>query len=162
MATALDFHSDGCAGLVFKPLEDGDFYEIMNAVEQALADASSSRGTKVERRGDSFGYRWLIFRDPNFEDLVATLNTASENLAGGGYYEQLLCAVFPFKQRRQSAFWIYNYKRRAFYPFAPKDEEAKQRETELEQTLKTKIGDRLPLEQDVSHWFPLWGMPFET
>jgi hypothetical protein len=66
--------------------------------------------------------------------------------------------VFSFKDSKQrSLYWIYNYKRGAFYPFAPTG--AEQRDMEHELQLKAQIGSELPVEQELERWFPLWGAP---
>ena len=56
-------------------------------------------GSTLESADDEFGYRWLILRDPDFEDLVVSLNTISTELQGGGYGDRLLAAVFPFEEK---------------------------------------------------------------
>ncbi len=55
-------------------------------------------------------------------------------------------------------YWIYNYKRGAFYPFVPAGGQ-EQRDSEREFQLKAQLGAELPVEADVSRWFPLWGIP---
>lgn len=160
LATELDLHHKKAAGVVFKSLDTGDFYQIMNDVEELLASAKSETGTKVERKTDSYGYSWLVFRDADFSDLVTTLNMVSESLAAGGYSEQLLCAVFPFKTRKgETIYWIYNYKRGSFYPFVPHEDDKEKRDGEEEFRLQAAVGNELPIEQDTGYWYPLWGMP---
>ena len=53
----------------------------------------------METSADEYGYRWLIFRDPDFEDLVVALNTISTQLQESGYGDRLLAAVFPFEDK---------------------------------------------------------------
>ena len=52
---------------------------------------------------------------------MVSLNTISTELQGGGYGDRLLCAVFAFEDESGQAaiYFIYNYKRGAFYPFVP-------------------------------------------
>ena len=78
---------------------------------------------------------------------------------GGGYGDRILAAVFSFRDERGRAlYWIYNYKRGAFYPFVPSGGE-QQRDSERELQLKAQIGSELPVEAELERWFPLWGIP---
>ena len=60
--------------------------------------------------------------------------------------------------QQRPLYWIYNYKRGAFYPFVPAGGE-QQRDNERELVLKAQIGAELPVEQELERWFPLWGIP---
>ena len=74
----------------------------------------------VESTDDEYGYRWMILRDPDFEDLVVGVNAVSSAIQGGGYGDRILAAVFAFRDEKdRPLYWIYNYKRGAFYPFVP-------------------------------------------
>jgi len=67
--------------------------------------------------------------------------------------------VFAFEDsRKRPLYWIYNYKRGTFYPFAPAGT-GEQRDNERELVLKAQIGKELPVEQELERWFPLWGTP---
>ena len=55
-------------------------------------------------------------------------------------------------------YWIYNYKRGAFYPFVPAGGE-QQRDSERELRLQAQIGAELPVEAQLERWFPLWDIP---
>ena len=52
---------------------------------------------------------------------------------------------------------VYLAKQGTFYPFAPTGNE--QRDTELELRLKSVLADDLPVEPDLSRWFPIWDLP---
>jgi hypothetical protein len=52
---------------------------------------------------------------------------------------------------------VYLAKRGTFYPFAPFGEE--QRDNELELRIRAVVADDLPIETDLSRWFPLWDLP---
>ena len=82
-------------------------------------------------------------------------------LMGSGFILGLgiLCAVFAFRDERdQPVYWIYNYKRGAYYPFVPAGGDQR-RDTERELRLKAQIGNELPVEAELERWFPLWGIP---
>ena len=83
----------------------------------------------------------------------------SSALETGGYGDRILCAVFSFKDEQGApVYFIYNYKRGAFYPFVPAAGE-QQRDSERELRLKAQVGAELPLEAELERWFPLWGIP---
>jgi hypothetical protein len=156
--TELSIESSGAAGIVFQPLGTADFEQILKDAEELLAGTAEEQGSKLESADDEFGYRWVILRDPDFDDLVVSLNTISTELQGGGYGDRLLAAVFAFKENGKPLYLIYNLKRGAFYPFVPSGG-AKQRDTERELRLKAQLANELPFEADVARWFPLWEIP---
>jgi PspAB-like protein len=149
----------GKAAIVFQPLATADFESIVRDMEEVVRGTGSDAGTTIETTDDEFGYRWMILADPDFEDLVVGLNAVSTALEAGGYGDRILCAVFAFRDEHQRpVYWIYNYKRGAFYPFVPAAGE-QQRDNERELRLKAQIGAELPIEPDLERWFPLWGIP---
>ena len=87
-----------------------------------------------------------------------SVNVISTQLEGGGYGDRILCAVFAFEDEGRPVYFIYNYKRGAWYPFVPAPGE-KQRNNEREFQVKAAIGGELPFEQEIERWFPLWEIP---
>ena len=158
METALGMKSSAAAGIVFQPLATPDFEQILKDAEELLHGTAQETGATLESADDEFGYRWIILRDPDFDDLVVALNTISTELQGGGYGDRLLCAVFAFEHNSTRVYFIYNYKRGAFYPFVPAGGE-QQRDTERELRLKAQLERELPLEQELTRWFPLGEIP---
>jgi hypothetical protein len=165
LETGLDIKHRGAAGIVFQPLGTADFQQIVKDAEELVRGTADESGSKIETADDEFGYRWLILRDPDFEDLVVSLNTLSTELQGGGYGDRLLAAVFSFEEKAPGTdagarpiYFIYNFKRGAFYPFVPAQGE-KQRDSERELRLKAQLGAELPFEEDITRWFPLWEIP---
>ena len=158
LETSLGIESRGVAAIVFQPLATADFESIVKEMEEVVKATASDSGTKVESSDDSYGFRWLLLRGESFDDLVVGINAVSSALEGGGYGERVLCAVFAFQDQHKRLYWIYNYKRGAFYPFVPAGGE-QQRDTEREFVLKAQIGAELPVEQELERWFPLWGIP---
>jgi hypothetical protein len=156
--TGLGLKHKGSAGIVFQPLETADFDEILAETEELLRGTAADTGTEVETSSDEYGYRWLILRDPDFEDLVVALNTISTQLQGSGYGDRLLAAVFPFEDKGKPVYFIYNFKRGGYYPFIPAPGE-QARDSERELRLKAQVGAELPFEEDISRWFPLWEIP---
>ncbi len=157
--TSLQITSRGAAAIVFQPLATADFESIVRDMEEVVRATAGDSGTKVESSDDTYGFRWLVLRGKDFDDLVVGINAVSGALQAGGYGERVLCAVFAFEDsRKRPLYWIYNYKRGSFYPFVPATGE-QQRDTERELVLKAQIQNELPVEPELERWFPLWGIP---
>ncbi len=149
----------GAAAIVFQPLATGDFQSIVSEMEEVLSGTGTEFGSSIETKDDEFGYRWMIIRDPDLEDLVVGVNAVSDALAVGGYSNRVLCAVFGFEDSSGAPlYFIYNYKRGSWYPFVPGGGE-QQRSTERELQIKAALGGELPIEPELERWFPLWGIP---
>jgi hypothetical protein len=164
--TELGVITRGSAAIVFQPLATSDFDSIVSEMEEVVRATSADSDTTVESSDDSYGFRWLVLRGNDFDDLVVGINAVSSALEAGGYGERVLCAVFAFEDKqKRPLYWIYNYKRGAFYPFVPAPgdgaapAESRGRDTERELVLKAQIGAELPVEQELERWFPLWGIP---
>lgn len=112
---------------------------------------------------DGFGYRWLLLEDADVEQLVTRVHVINSTLTDDGWGPQLLCSVFGLtpgpdaEQGTPPFFFVYLYKRGTFYPFAPDGKE--HRNSEFELRVRGVLGADLPIEPDVSRWFPLWDMP---
>jgi len=158
LETELQITSAGSAGIVFQPLGTGDFQQILTEAEELLKGTAAEQGSTLESADDEFGYRWLVLRDTDFEDLVVSLNALSTELQGGGYGDRLLAAVFAFEENGRRLYFIYNFKRGAFYPFVPAPGD-KQRDNEREMRLKAQVASELPIEPELTRWFPLWEIP---
>lgn len=158
--TELGLTSRGKAGIVFQAVDTSDFGQIVKDMEEVLQGTSADSGTTVNIVDDSYGYRWMLLSDPDFDDLVVGINAVSSALEAGGYGERILAAVFGFEDEKQRAvYFIYNYKRGTFYPFVPRPGSSEARDVERELRLKAQVGAELPLEAELERWFPLWGAP---
>jgi hypothetical protein len=134
---------------------------------------SSSAGTLTVRHvGDKFGYRWILVEGGDIEDLVTRVHMVHSSLEDAGWSPQLLCSVFGFAPGSTAdadaatdgslsvtrpIFLVYLAKQGTFYPFAPTGNE--QRDTELELRIRGVLGTDLPVEPDLSRWFPIWDLP---
>jgi hypothetical protein len=162
LETGLQITSRGAAAIVFQSLSNADFQSIVTDMEEVVRATAADSATTVQTSEDSYGFSWLILRGHGFDDLVVGINAVSGALEAGGYGERILCAVFAFQDARgRPLYWIYNYKRGAFYPFVPASGpgQAQQRDSERELVLKAQIGKELPVEPELQRWFPLWGIP---
>ena len=72
--TELGLKSAGAAAVVFKPMSAGDFVRAENELQELLEVAARDSGSKLSRSTDSFGFEWLVIRDPDLEDLVTTID----------------------------------------------------------------------------------------
>jgi hypothetical protein len=143
--------------VVFKPQSSGEFARAESDMQQLLDSAAAESGTKVERKKDSFGYEWLIVRDPDVEDLVTTTHLVASELEDAGFGPQLLCAVFRFEGDGKTVYWIYGFKGRSFWPFVPAGGQERDNAEELE--LKAKLERELPIEADLTKWLALFDAP---
>ena len=157
MEVDLGLKPAGVAAVVFKPLSAGEFVRAENELQELLDVAARESSSRLERRSDDYGYEWLIVRDDQFEDLVTTVHLIASELVDRGFGEQLLAAVFRFEGGKGPLYWIYGYKRGAFWPFVPTGERERDNAEELE--LKAKLEQELPIEPDISMWFALFGLP---
>jgi hypothetical protein len=156
--TGLGLKHRETAGIVFQPLATADFEGILAETEELLRGTTEETGTDLKTHEDEYGYRWLILRDPDFDDLVVALNTISSQLQSSGYGDRLLCAVFAFEEKGRPIYFIYNFKRGAYYPFVPARGD-KARDNERELRLQSQLERELPFEEEISRWFPLWEIP---
>ena len=154
----------GSAAIVFQALATSEFESTLKDMEEVVTATGGDNGTTVTTEDDSYGYRWMILRSPasapSVEDLAVGINAVSSSIETAGFGERLLCAVFGFTDAKgQRIYFIYNYKRGAWYPFVPAPGDAQERSTERELQLKAQVGSELPIEAEIERWFPLWGIP---
>jgi hypothetical protein len=159
METEVGLKSKGAAAICFQQIGTADFKRLYEETEELLHGSAEDTGTKIETADDKHGYRWIVLRDPDFEDLVVSLNTVSSQLELGGYGDRLLAMVFAFEDENgRPVYFIYNFKRGAYYPFVPTgSEEGRDNSRELQ--LKAQLEGELPMEQELTRWFPLCDIP---
>ena len=102
-------------------------------------------------------YAYLTSLQRGLEDQATTVHAVAQGLQEHGFGEQLLAAAFKFDGGEKPIYWIYGFKRGAFWPFVPKGEKERDNAEELE--LKAKLEQELPVEQDLSRWFGLFDAP---
>jgi hypothetical protein len=158
----------GVAAIVFQALATSEFESTISEMEEVVRATGGESGTTVATQDDDYGYRWMVLRNPegapSVEDLAVGINAVASSIETAGYGERVLCAVFAFTDPRGSSgpqriYFIYNYKRGAWYPFVPDPKGGKERVTERELQLKAQMERELPLEPELERWFPLWGIP---
>lgn len=153
----------GRAGLCLQPVEGGEFAQVEKELHDLVNVACRGRdfNGQVDVSRDSLGYTWVVFTDPQLEELVALIHLAGGELEANGFGEQLLAAVFHMRPSADASggpvYLIYNYKRGAFYPFAPTGERTRDNATEMR--VSAALGGGVPMERDLTRWFALWDCP---
>ena len=153
----LGLKTAGAGALAFKPQSSGEFRSAFDDVDQLVDAVAAQCGSEVERKSDEYGYDWLIARDPDLEDLVATSHTLASELTAKGFGSQLLAAIFRFDGYEHPVYFIYGFKRGTWWPFIPAGESKRDNAKELE--LKAKLEGELPIEQDLTRWLALFDAP---
>ena len=157
LQTELGLVTAGTAAVAFKPQSSGEFRSAFDDIDKLVDAVAQQCGSQVERKSDEFGFDWIVVHDPDLEDLVATAHTLASELTAQGFGSQLLAATFPFKGGKNPVYWIYGFKRGAYWPFVPLGDQKRDNATELE--LKAKLEKELPIEQDLTRWFALFDAP---
>jgi hypothetical protein len=148
----------GAAAVCFKPLSAGEFVRAENELQELLDVAARDSGSRIRRKSDEYGFEWLIVEDRDFEDLVTTVHLVGSELKDRGFGPQLLAAIFRFDGGKHPVYFIYGYKRGAFWPFVPTGQD-QERDNAEELELKAKLERELPIEEDLSRWFAMFDAP---
>jgi len=150
----------GRVGIVFKALPPGRFDQLTAdtvGMLQVQDQTAPDDALKVKEVKDDLGFEWMVIDGPDFESLIAALHGVAQSLIDEGLGDCLLASVFPFLQGQRKIYWIYGYKQGTFYPFVPSGE--RQRDNAEEMRLAAIAKEDLPVEANLSAWFPLWGVP---
>jgi hypothetical protein len=159
LAASTSFTPTGVGSVAFREMEGRAFSDVEADVRQLL-DSDAEKTMPVEVTTDSYGFTWMVIRQPadQFEALVTNLHAVNSTLADNGFGPSLLCSLVTFHDPRERRLAIvYLYKRGTFYPFAPLPGE--KRDSGLELQIKAAIEGELSLETDLGRWFPVWGAP---
>jgi hypothetical protein len=172
------------AGQPFAEVQ-AEIEQLLRIPDDGTSSAKNAQ-VHVNDVADSFGYRWILVEGDGIDDLVTRIHVVHSSLEDAGWSTQILCSVFAFEHSTASGtgevamalgpgqdptaapaptidksspvvYLVYLAKRGTFYPFAPTGKE--RRDNELELSLKSTIGSDLPIEEDLSRWFPLWDLP---
>jgi len=81
MQTGLGMDARGAAAIVFQPLATADFDSIVRDMEEVVKATATDSGMTVTSSDDSYGFRWLVLRGSDFDDLVVGINAVSGALA---------------------------------------------------------------------------------
>jgi len=143
------------AALCFAGVDSTDFADAVDEVVAILEAGEEETGTEAELHEDDHGYRWVVLRDEDdYEDLVTSMHFAADTFIERDYGSRLLAAVFGFEKRGEPAYWIYSFRRGAYYPFAPRP--GNDRDESVEFKLESVLDGELGIEDDKEYWYPLW------
>jgi hypothetical protein len=113
---------------------------------------------------NNHGYFWIIIDANRIEDSVACIIAVGETIEQKGFPQQLMSAVFEFSKdgtEYQPYYLIYNYKLDKFYPFVPIMNRRNARNNQEEiKIMKAIVDDKLPFEENIKEWRPIWYLPF--
>ncbi|WP_363464785.1 PspA-associated protein PspAB [Halogeometricum borinquense] len=164
MEADLDFDPVGAAALCFSSVDSTDFAQTVEEVEAILKAGEEETGTDFRLYEDSHGWEWVVLEDDDPEDLVTSIHFAADEFIERGYGSRLLAAVFGFERDGDRAYWIYSFRRGAYYPFAP--ERGRNQNDRILMKLESVLDGELELEADKEYWYPMWpdregGHPWE-
>ena len=157
------------AGLVYKPNGVPYLDNIERELRPVLYEGIGATKTSFNIQEDQHGTRWVVLEDRNFDDLVSSVFTVGNAIVSNGAGKDLLAAVFRYHYKVNTrekpgaadanVYWIYTYRRKAFYPFVPSGPQERDRPAELHlaKAMK-KIG--LGVDDSLEDWYGLWGIPF--
>jgi len=161
MEADLGFVPAGKAALCFASVDSTDFNDVVADVRAILDAGEGDTGAVAQFREDAHGYHWVVVEATDFEDLVTSIHFAADTLIEGRFGSRLLAAVFAFEATErasadtgQRAYWVYSFRRGAFYPFAPLS--TSERDSNVEFTLESVLDGELAVEDDRQYWYPLW------
>lgn len=155
MQAELGYDAVDEAALCFASVDSTDFADTVDEVIAILERGREETGTEAELHEDDHGYRWVVLRDEDdYEDLVTSMHFAADTFIERDYGSRLLAAVFGFEKRGEPAYWIYSFRRGAYYPFAPRP--GNDRDESVEFKLESVLDGELGIEDDKEYWYPLW------
>lgn len=164
MEADLGLPSAGEAALCFSGVDSTDFADVVEEVHDILEAGKVETGTETSLVTDDKGYEWVVFEDDDVEDLVTSIHFAADTFIERGYGSRLLAALFAFDAddgssvRRSSdaeyAYWVYSFRRGAYYPFVPLADHERDSNTEFK--LESVLDGELGVEDDKEYWYPLW------
>lgn len=158
LQAATGFTPTGTGSVCFATAEGGAFGRLNEEIRELLDTARET--PPVELSQDEYGYSWLLSRraPDDLASLVNDLHAVNTTLQDNGFGPQLLCSLISFRSPSQHRLaLIYLYKRGTFYPFAPLPHQ--KRNNHLEFETRAALADELPIEPDLTRWFPVWGAP---
>ena len=154
MEADLDFEPTGDAALCFANVDSTAFQRARTEVEAILDAGAEETGTTADFIEDSHGYHWVVLHDSDFENLVTSVHFAADTLVEEGFGSRLLAALFAFERDETTAYWVYSFRRGAFYPFVPTSRH--ERDQRVEFKLETLLDGELTVEDDTAYWYPMW------
>jgi hypothetical protein len=152
----------GTGSICYRSTGDRTFPRVQSSARDMLTHYGANPGA-AEIHHDDYGFTWLVARRSQAQpaSLVPDLRAACKVFADNDLGPQLLCAMTLLEGPgpAQTAL-VYLFKRGTIYPFAPLAGQA--RDNRLELAVKNVIEEYVPVESDLTRWFPVWGAPGMT
>jgi hypothetical protein len=159
LQTKLGLKSTGRAAISIKNIDGRSFREAIEEISKLLDIFKNEFKLNYHTQSDSYGYLWIVLQDVKLEDILACMSAIGDSVEDQGFSNQLLAAVFEFSNGVSKQYLIYNYKHNKFYPFVPSTGE-KTVNNDDQMKIMSVMMDQIPIEQDLSLWYPLWDLPF--
>jgi hypothetical protein len=157
--TRLDLKSTGRSAICIKNVDLVPFGEMKHEIENFLDASKADFEITYRTIVDPYEYLWIIIMTKTLEDNVAAITSIGDTIEERGFSDKLLAAIFDFNDGSTANYLIYNYKLDKFYPFVPINEQQKRRDPDKELKIMSAVGDELPVEKDMSNWYPIWNIP---
>ena len=166
LGSKLGLKSTGRCGICVERINEVQFEKLKSYIEKFLDTIKEkvfdlSYSIHVDNNRDYF---WIIIDASRIEDNVACIIAVGEIMEQNSFPQQYVSAVFEFSKdgtEYQPYYLIYNYKLDKFYPFVPivnrQNTRNKQEEIKIMKAVKD---ERLPFEEDMEEWRPIWYLPF--
>jgi hypothetical protein len=160
LETELNLAPTGSAAISFKSISTAEFEQLQKEIDELMAASTRDAPLTWKSFTDEYGYRWVVLNSADYNNLIATVHMISRELQDGGFGEQLLASVVQFRNASgRNYYWIYNYKRGTFYPFVPAPNKTRDNAEELR--LSAVMKRELAIEDDLTKWYALWGIPLD-
>ena len=157
--TRLDLKSTGRSAICIKNVDLVPFGEMKHEIENFLDASKADFEITYRTIVDPYEYLWIIIMTKTLEDNVAAITSIGDTIEERGFSDKLLASIFDFNDGSTANYLIYNYKLDKFYPFVPINEQQKRRDHDKELKIMSAVGDELPVEKDMSNWYPIWNIP---
>jgi hypothetical protein len=163
LEASLGYAPSGTGAVCFKRPEGMAAGQAEREIGDLLTLDPSGRAEASE---DEYGFTWIVVRrdDHDLSALVTDLHAVNSTLDSAGFGAALLCTVVGFASSARGGvveaaplMLVYLYKRGTFYPFVPTGPST--RDTTMELEVRAHLAHELPIESDLSRWFPLWNAP---
>ncbi|CAN5233371.1 hypothetical protein BH18THE2_BH18THE2_20150 [soil metagenome] len=159
LKTRLDLKSTGRSAICIKKVDLVPFSEMKQEIENFLDASKADFELTYRTIVDPYEYLWIIIMTKTLEDNVAAITSIGDTIEEKGFSDKLLASIFDFNDGSTANYLIYNYKLDKFYPFVPISEQQKRRDHDKELKIMSAVGDELPVEKDLSNWYPIWNIP---
>jgi hypothetical protein len=159
LKTRLDLKSTGRSAICIKKVDLVRFSEMKQEIENFLDASKADFELTYRTIVDPYEYLWIIIMTKTLEDNVAAITSIGDTIEEKGFSDKLLASIFDFNDGSTANYLIYNYKLDKFYPFVPISEQQKRRDHDKELKIMSAVGDELPVEKDMSNWYPIWNIP---